>query len=168
MLFPRMTSNTLAAPSERNIAAWPAELPLPAITTVSLTELTFHCRRSVVNAHILKLFAPLRIQPAVIGARCNQNSFCSKNGGAPLRLEADAVLAVGNVIKRKSLGWCRKFRAESVSLKLSEPGQFAATNAGWKSEEILNQRGGTSLSARGVTFQNNCVQSFGCRIHSGG
>ena len=87
------------------------------------TNLTFHRRRSVVNAHILELFAPLRIEPAVIGARCNQNSFCSKNGGATLRLEADGVFAVGIVIKRRAWDGVENLR-QSVSLKLSEPGQF--------------------------------------------
>ena len=72
MLFPRTTSNTLAAPSERNIAAWPAELPLPTINNRFVaTKLTFHRRRCVVNAHVLKLLAPLGIEPAVIRAGGN-------------------------------------------------------------------------------------------------
>ncbi len=67
MFFPRTTSSTLAAPSERYIAACPAELPLPTTTTVSIaTKLAFHGRRGVVNAHVLKLLAPLGVEPAVI------------------------------------------------------------------------------------------------------
>src|SRR5207237_3680870 len=114
---------------------------------------------------ILKLFPPLRIQPAIIGASRNQDTFCVKHRGATFRLETGAVLAISVVLQGEGRGWCGKFRAESVSLKLSEPGQFAATNAGRESKEVFDEGRGTGLSAGRITFQNDCLQSLGCGIH---
>ena len=103
------------------------------------TNLTFQRSRSIVNAHILKLFPPLRIQPAVIRSGRDQDTFCVKHRGATFRLETGAVLAISVVLQGEGRGWCGKFRAESVSLKLSEPGQFATTNAGRESKEVFDE-----------------------------
>ena len=37
-----------------------------------------------------------------------------------------------------------------------------------KSKEVFDQRGGTGLSTRGITFQNNRFQSFGSGINRRG
>src|SRR5262249_24920992 len=84
-------------------------------------KLTFHCRSRVVNAHILKLLAPFCIEAPVIRACCNQNGFSSENCRATFDLETGAVFVAFVVSERKNQGRGSKFRAESVSLKLSKP-----------------------------------------------
>src|SRR5205823_693084 len=59
------------------------------------------------------------------------------------------------------LGGCGKFCAEPIRLKLGEPGQIAATDSGRETKKVFDQRGGTGLTARRVTFQNDGVQTFG-------
>src|SRR3984893_80503 len=103
------------------------------------TKLTFQRGGCVVNAHAFELFATPGVEPAIIRTSRDEESFCAKHGRATLRLEAHTIFAIGVVLQRESLGRGGKFRAESVGLKLSEPGQFATTNAGRESKEIFNQ-----------------------------
>src|SRR5205823_8031096 len=103
------------------------------------TKLTFQRGRSVINADTFELFAALGFEPAIIGASRNQDRFCAKHRGATFRLETGAVLAISVVLQGEGGGWCGKFRAESVSLKLREPGQFATTNAGRASKEGFDE-----------------------------
>src|SRR5205823_4665317 len=55
------------------------------------TNLTFERSRSVINAHTLKLFAPLRIQPAVICAGCDQETLRSQHRPAPFDLKTSGI-----------------------------------------------------------------------------
>src|SRR5262249_44823210 len=86
------------------------------------TKLAFHCRGRVVNAHVLKLLATFRIEPTVIRACCNQNSFSSQNCRATFNLETGTIFIVFVVTERENQRRCSKFRAKSVGLKLSKPG----------------------------------------------
>src|SRR5437660_1233029 len=81
------------------------------------TNLTFQRSGSVVNAHTLKLFAPLRIESPIIRARSNQDAFGSQYGGATFDLETGAVFRCAiTVLKRQGLRWRREFRTESICL----------------------------------------------------
>src|SRR6202011_2225842 len=62
-------------------------------------KLTFQGGGSVVNADTFELFATLRFEPAIIGASCNEDSFCVKHRTATFRLKACAVLAIGIVFQ---------------------------------------------------------------------
>ena len=133
------------------------------------TNLAFQRGRSVVKAHTFKLFATFRIQSPVIRARGDQDTFRSQDGGATFDLETGAVfVGAVAVMKRECLRRRGKFRTESICLKLSQPGQITAANPGWETKKVLDQRGGTSLAARGITFQHNCAQSFGGGINGCG
>ena len=101
MSFPRTTSSTLAAPSERNIAAWPAELPLPATITVAPRQsLTFQRGSCVVNANAFKIFAPLGLEPAIFARRSRSGLFLPRSvARATFDLQAGAIFVVGIISK---------------------------------------------------------------------
>src|SRR5439155_25365135 len=84
------------------------------------TNLTFQRSRSIVNAHILKLFPPFRVQPAVIRAGCDENTFCAEHSSATLHLQTGTVFVAAIIIKRERLRRCGKFRTEPIRLKLRE------------------------------------------------
>src|SRR6266496_3265186 len=63
------------------------------------TNLTLKRRRRVVNAHIFKFFAPLRIQPAVIRASRDQNAFCPEHGAATFDLKTSTVFVSTIIMK---------------------------------------------------------------------
>ena len=132
------------------------------------TNLTFQRSRSIINPHILKLFATLRIQSAVIRASRDQNTFCAEHSSATFHLQAGAVFIGAIIIKSERLRRCGKFCTEPIRLKLGEPGQIAATNPGRETKKVFDQGGRTSLTARSVTFQNDGVQSFGGGVNGGG
>ena len=132
------------------------------------TNLAFQRSRSIINPHILKLFATLRIQPAVIRASRDQDTLCAEHSPATFHLKAGAVFLGAIIIKRERLRRCGKFCTEPIRLKLGEPGQIAATDSGRETKKVFDQRGRTSLTARSVTFQNDSVQSFGGGINCGG
>src|SRR6266567_3067297 len=76
---------------------------------------------------------------------------------------------VGDIVqKRERLRRRGKFCAEPIRLKLREPGQIAATNSGRETKKVFDQRGGTSLAARSVTFQNDRAQSLGGGVNCRG
>jgi hypothetical protein len=68
------------------------------------------------------LFATLGFEPAIIGASGNQDSFCTERRTATFCLEASTVFLIRVVLQGEGGGWCGKLRAESIRLKLSEPG----------------------------------------------
>jgi hypothetical protein len=68
------------------------------------------------------LFAALGFEPAIIRASGNQDSFCAERRTTTFRLEACTVLVIRVVLQGEGLRWCGKFRAESIGLKLSQPG----------------------------------------------
>src|SRR5207249_3712103 len=71
-------------------------------------------------------------------------------------------------MKQESLRRRRKFRTESIRLKLGEPGQIAAADAGWEPKEVFDQGGGAGLAAGRITFQYHCAQSFGSGVNGCG
>src|SRR5207253_10624409 len=116
----------------------------------------------------LKLFPPLRVQPAVIRAGRDQNTFCAEHSSATFHLQTGTVFVRTIVIKRERLRRCGNFCTEPIRLKLGEPGQIAATDPGRETKKVFDQGGRTSLTARSVTFQNDGVQSFGGGVNGGG
>src|SRR4029077_8454820 len=75
------------------------------------------------------------------------------------------------VAKGKDLRRGGKFRPEAVGLKLRQPGQISAADAGWKSKEVFDKRGRSRLTTGRIPLQDNGVQSFrsgiNCRSQSG-
>ena len=93
MLFarpsPRITSSTFAAPSERNIAACPAELPRAGDDhRRAAAELPFARRRRVVNAGALEILAPLGFETMVFRARRDDDALRAQDRVAALGLQA--------------------------------------------------------------------------------
>src|SRR5207249_10068710 len=86
------------------------------------TQLALQRGGSVINADTFELFAAFSVEPAIIGASGNQDSFCAEHRTATFRLEACTVLAIRVVLQGEGGGWCGKFRAEPIGLQLSEPG----------------------------------------------
>ncbi len=93
---PRITSSTFAALSERNIAAWPAELPPPAtINRRAAAELPFTRSGRIIDPAALEFLASLGFQPMIIRAGRDDDALRAKGRVAALRLHASPVLAVG-------------------------------------------------------------------------
>ena len=73
---PRIRSSTRLACWARKTAAWPAELPPPTSDHLRApAHLPFGERRGVVDALPLEALAALDVQPAVVGARGDQEAL---------------------------------------------------------------------------------------------
>src|SRR5439155_18292469 len=102
--------------------------------------------------HIFKLFASLRVESAVIGAGRDQNAFCPEHGAATFDLKTGTIFVSTIIMKCESLRRRGKFCAETISLKLREPGQIATTDSGRETKKVFDQRRGTGLPTGSVTF----------------
>src|SRR5262245_6309905 len=81
-------------------------------------------------------------------------------GIAAFDLETGAIFFSWMQSHRQSLCRGRKLCAKTIRLKLREISQVAATNAGRKTKEILNQGRRARLSSWRVTLEHDGLQTF--------
>ena len=118
----------------------------------------------VINPAAFETFATFHAEAAILGAGGDKQAlgddglaaFQSENGVGLVEAQLDHGRGNGDA------------RAELVRLQDGAIGQFAAGNAGGKSQIIFDPHAAAGLAARRGAFQDDRVQSFGGAIDRGG
>ena len=118
----------------------------------------------VINPAAFETFATFHAEAAILGAGGDKQAlgddglaaFQSENGVGLVEAQLDHGRGNGDA------------RAELVRLQDGAIGQFAAGNAGGKSQIIFDPHAAAGLAARRRAFQDDRVQSFGGAIDRGG
>ncbi len=130
----------------------------------SLAQLRLVRRRGIVDARTLEPFAPLDAQPAVVGARGDQQAL---GGNVLAAIQVDDVVAALEFQAADRSGNDGQAGAELVGLQDGAAGQLGTCHAGGKSKVVLDAHAAAGLSPGSGALEHRRPQSFGRSINRG-
>ena len=162
--LPRSTTVTLRVCCERNIIAWPAELPPPTTTTFGIvTGHQFGLRGSIVDAQAVEALTLGYVKLAIRCPRGNQDA-AGRHGPVAFNVD-DRQIAVQ--VQGADLGRRRELRPEFLGLQHGTAHQVGPRDAGGETQVVLNLGGCAGLAARPGAVKDERPEPFRSAIHGG-